>query len=205
MLCKQLVILGRALQTINDPTQKVFITLILPRTGVLCKYSMVPDVGNCQFMSLQIEGCSINIPWFYTEEGTVQTGRDCTHNMVFCKYLVILYVEVSEYIPDFTEMKGSSKYSLIVFWVFRFCLNSAYLGSAFTISKIRRQNSQSAEQLSFTFLLSAWNKLNLAGLALAEIVSERMGAVIHSPSATIGPERAHDPMKRQEKSGGSLY
>lgn len=109
------MILRKALQTINGPTQrKVFITLILPRTGVLCKYSMVLTMGNCQFMSLQIERCSINIPWFYTEEGTVQTDHDCTHNMVFCKYLVILYVEDSEYAPDFTQMKGSSKYFLIL-------------------------------------------------------------------------------------------
>lgn len=124
MLCKQLVIPGRALQTINGPPQrKVFITLILPRTGVLCKYSMVLNMGNCQFMSLQLERCSINIPWFYTEEGTVQTGRDYTHNMVFCKYLVILYVEDSEYTPDFTQMKGSSKYSLILLREQKFSVN----------------------------------------------------------------------------------
>ena len=97
VFCKPLVIPERDLQAINDSTwRRVFIPRILPRTGMLCKDCMAPNTGNCvQLMMLQIGGCSVNIPWFHTEEGAV------------CKYLLTLYVGgIQNTFQDFAQMKG---------------------------------------------------------------------------------------------------
>lgn len=126
MLCKQLVILERALQTINDSTwRRVFIPLIPPRSGVLYK----DDIGNCmKLVLLQVRGHSVNISQFHTEEGAVHTGHDgvqdgilqITHDLIcrrgFRTHSKILHRGrgSSKYSDSTKKMKNLCKYPLVL-------------------------------------------------------------------------------------------